>query len=71
MNTRLPDFATVRGMKDDDLIAALIACQVDRILSDPKLAREWITESVQHEVTSALVNRLALISRLYDEGYWE
>ena len=71
MNTRLPDFNFVRAMKDDELTAALIACQVDRILSDPKLVREWITESVQHEVTCTVVTRLDLISRLYDEGYWE
>ena len=71
MNTRLPNFDDVRAMDTDDLAARLIAWRTDRILSDPKLVREYIKERVQREVTNVLTTRLALIEGLYDEGYWE
>jgi hypothetical protein len=68
---KLPTFDSVRYKNESELRRALVACRVDRILSDPVMNREYIEAAIEHEVINGCESRLDIIEALYDEGFWE
>jgi hypothetical protein len=68
---KLPTFDQVRYKDVSELRQALVACMVDRIVSDPVMLREYIREVVTDRVDSGYSDRMDLVEALYDEGYWE